>query len=102
MGGVSAHGSIPVPQEGGGVAESDSADMVHFRVGLNPLQGFNGLHDRRWDIGAGYLAQWFWPDGADRILYHGFHLEGAFFPWSATVDKSSFRLPFGAGLAGID
>jgi hypothetical protein len=93
IGGVSAHGTIPVEQESGAVAEADMAHLLHLKVGINPLQGFNGWHDRSWDIGAGYMAQWFWPEGYDEtVLFHGFHLEGAWFPWSTEVGSTTFRL----------
>jgi hypothetical protein len=93
VGGLSAHGSIPVSDTGSGIIETKKADMLHLKVGLNPLQGFNSLHDRNWDIGAGYLAEWLWPEsGPDTIVYQGFHLEGAYFPWSGSVGTTSFRL----------
>ena len=96
IGGLSAHGAIPVEQEGGIVTESDSANMLHLRAGLNPLQGFNGWHDRSWDIGAGYLAQWLWVQDDEVLVYQGFHLEGSWFPWSTTVGQNDLRL----GLTG--
>jgi hypothetical protein len=92
IGGVSALGSLPVAEESGDIGESDSAPMFHMRIGFNPLQGYRKLHDRSWDVGGGYLAQFFWPDGGNRIFYQGFHLEGAYFPWSTSVGTSSFRL----------
>jgi hypothetical protein len=51
VGGISAHGSIPTGSEG--ETESDFANIFHLRAGINPLQGFNGWHDRSWDVGAG-------------------------------------------------
>ncbi len=92
IGGVGARGAIPTPAEGGGVAESDQADMLHLRVGLNPAQGYNGWHDRRFDLGGGYLAEWLWPEGQNRRVIQGFHLEGAYFLLPARAGVSSWRI----------
>ncbi len=92
IGGVSAHGDVPARQPGGAVQEYDQAHMLHLRAGLNPLHCFNGLHSRNFDVGAGYLAEWLWPSGGDQLLFQGFYLEGAYFPWSAKEDSKSFRL----------
>jgi hypothetical protein len=90
IGGISAHGSIPTGSQG--EDESDSAYIFHLRAGINPLQGFNGWHDRSWDVGAGYLAQFYWPEDADSLVFHGFHLEGAYFPLNAEAGQTSMRL----------
>ncbi len=92
IGGISAHGSIPSLQEDGQLEESGSAKMLHLRAGINPMQGFNGWHGRSWDVGGGYLAQWLWPEGQPNLLYHGFYLEGAWFPLTPEKDESGLRL----------
>ncbi len=88
IGGLSAHGKTPLSATG----ESETANLFHFRVGLHPLQGFTSLHQRSWDFGFGYQAQSLWAKDADSLTTHGFHLEGAYFPWAAPLDKNSLRL----------
>ena len=60
MGGVYANGEV-AHKRPSGVREHEEARMFHFRGGLHPLQAFNRLQKRSFDIGAGYLYESFQP-----------------------------------------
>jgi hypothetical protein len=79
-----AGGATPAPISDPSSVEKQTGGVIEFRAALQPLDLTESLHDRRFDLGLGYVASDAYWDTS--VGTHGPFLELEYFPWQKRKD----------------
>jgi hypothetical protein len=89
-----AGGATPAPITNPSGAEKKPRGVGEFRAAVQPLGLSESLHDRRFDVGIGYVAHEAFT-GDTSVFTQGPYLELDYFPWQRRK-QLEHRLRFGA------
>lgn len=79
-----AGGATPAPISDPSTVEKQPRSVIEFRAALQPLDVSESLHDRRFDIGLGYVASDAYGDPS--VTTQGPFVELEYFPWQKRKD----------------
>src|SRR5262245_42213921 len=69
------------PREEGGTGQTESTATLQGRIAMAPLGFVPSLADRRFDVRAGYVVEYFPRDDIQRFIKHGAFVGGTYYPW---------------------